>query len=245
MMKKPSPIVLSLLVTVLFLFFSNLAHSQLIINEVMPANGISCLDEDGESSDWIELKNIGNESVNLSDFLISDKRLFADAFRLPDTVIPPGGLFLMWASGKSNNKDVPLTLEARGGFFGMWSWSDTGSYFYDEPFDSVLEATFQVRSIVSDEKHSSIGIIVRDTTDANSRYAGVFVNEDCGNNVHLKPSTNPNVELSWFSSTYIPIEFKFPNCYLRVRYIKDTIYFEASSDSISWPLPIATFFPHG
>jgi len=45
---------------------------DVVINKFLASNQNGLLDEDEESNDWIELKNIGSKAVNLSGWSLSD-----------------------------------------------------------------------------------------------------------------------------------------------------------------------------
>ena len=76
----------------------------LVINEIMAAPRTGLRDEDGELQDWIELKNCGDKTIMLDNFAISDnpERLIKWVF--PEgAVIPPGGYYLVFCSGKNRS----------------------------------------------------------------------------------------------------------------------------------------------
>lgn len=72
-----------------------------VINEVMSSNGELPVDEDGDTSDWLELYNTADTAVSLAGFFISDTESDYFRFALPDTILPPGGFLLVFASGKN------------------------------------------------------------------------------------------------------------------------------------------------
>lgn len=80
-----------------------IVQAQVIINEVMPSNSVTLLDEDGESPDWIELLNLSDQAVNLENFSISDDKSDPQKFLLPNYTLDPGGFFLVYASGKNRS----------------------------------------------------------------------------------------------------------------------------------------------
>lgn len=43
-------------------------HGRFIINEIMPSNHTGLMAQDGELYDWIEIKNISNETTNLAEY---------------------------------------------------------------------------------------------------------------------------------------------------------------------------------
>lgn len=76
------------------------AGATLRINEVMASNGSTIADEDGGYEDWIELANLGTEPLDLDGWGLSDD--YGSPFRwvFPSVTLEPGGLLLLWASGK-------------------------------------------------------------------------------------------------------------------------------------------------
>jgi len=88
-------------------------NSDLIINEFLASNGKTILDESGESSDWIELFNNSNSSIDLGGMYISDKLDEPLKYQIPheqstQTIIPAKSFLLLWAD--ANPKKGPLHL---------------------------------------------------------------------------------------------------------------------------------------
>ena len=70
-------------------------ESPLVINEVVVFNrDIRRLGILGES-DWVELKNVSEEAIELSDYYLSDDKDQRLLFRLPEQTLYPGGFFLL------------------------------------------------------------------------------------------------------------------------------------------------------
>ncbi len=90
-----------LLPTLLILLSSLHGYSQLVINEFMSDNTATIADQDGEFSDWIELYNNGNTTVNLLDYSLSDKNDELNKWKFPNIEIAPGNFLLIFASGKN------------------------------------------------------------------------------------------------------------------------------------------------
>jgi hypothetical protein len=84
------------------------------INELMPDNEGAWVDEAGETDDWIELYNAGDEPLSLAGYRISDTD--ADSHALPAVTIEPGGVILLWADGEPEEGDrhLPFRLSADG-----------------------------------------------------------------------------------------------------------------------------------
>ncbi len=77
------------------------ANSQsIVINEVVADNSMGILDEDGDSSDWIELYNYTNSEINIEGFWLSDDVENLQKWAIPDIQIPSLGFVSIFASGK-------------------------------------------------------------------------------------------------------------------------------------------------
>lgn len=71
-----------------------------MINEVMSDNKAVLQDEDGDYSDWIELKNTSLTSINVNGWYLTDSQTNLTKWALPSTTIQPGGFLIVFASGK-------------------------------------------------------------------------------------------------------------------------------------------------
>ncbi len=65
------------------------------------ANGLD--DEDGDSSDWIELENPNPYSLDLGGLHLTDAASNRTKWRFPSLRIPPGGFLVVFASGKDRS----------------------------------------------------------------------------------------------------------------------------------------------
>lgn len=93
------------------------------INEFMASNATTLADPDGLYSDWIELHNAGDTTVDLSGYWITDDLDNPDQHELPaGTAIPAGGYLILWAdSGASGGDDsLGFALSADGEELGLY-----------------------------------------------------------------------------------------------------------------------------
>lgn len=81
-------------------------RAQVVINEVLPSNAGVNTDEDGDSSDWVELKNLGDEPVDVEGYVLSDDINDLEKWVLPAVEIPAGGYLLIWCSGKDRSVGI-------------------------------------------------------------------------------------------------------------------------------------------
>jgi|GEM_PF-459493 len=106
-----------------------------IINEFMAINNSKYddfqtlsdgewVDENGDSSDWIELLNISDHVVSLNGWYLSIDPDHLKGWELPDISLDPGAFLLIAASGKNrNDPDAQLhtnfQLDGQGGFLAL------------------------------------------------------------------------------------------------------------------------------
>ncbi|MEK9864081.1 MAG: lamin tail domain-containing protein, partial [Verrucomicrobiota bacterium] len=98
-------------------------NGQILISEWMASNGDSSVDEDGDSSDWVEIWNRGNQSVSLENFSLSVDLEDPRQWVFPSVSLQSGQRLLIWASGKDRvDPSLPLhtnfKLNADGGSLG-------------------------------------------------------------------------------------------------------------------------------
>jgi hypothetical protein len=80
--------------------------AQVSINEICSRNASLLIDEDGEASDWIELFNSTEDTINLQGWWLSDDLTELQKWSFPDLVLPPDSFALLFASGKNRKAQV-------------------------------------------------------------------------------------------------------------------------------------------
>ncbi|HJX70835.1 MAG TPA: lamin tail domain-containing protein, partial [Bacteroidales bacterium] len=98
-----------------------LFSQNVVINEIMPLNGSTLADMDGEYSDWIELYNAGDLAVDLSGYGLTDDLMLPFKWTFPSVGMPPQGFLLVFASDK-DRRDMSLNWET------IIDWGDTWKY---------------------------------------------------------------------------------------------------------------------
>ncbi len=92
----------------------------IVINEVMAQNYTGIMAENDSLYDWIEIKNISNETVDLHDYALatlkknkepkdSTDTVKTDKWRMPEMELAPGEIILVFASGR-DRKEVGKEL---------------------------------------------------------------------------------------------------------------------------------------
>lgn len=108
----PLKTIRSLLIIICLLISPQAIHAQsLYISEVMPSNNKTISDDDGDSSDWIELYNPGPDTIHLKGYGLSDTYNHPFKWVFPDISIGQNKYLLIWASGK-NRRDTNSPLHS-------------------------------------------------------------------------------------------------------------------------------------
>ncbi len=102
----------------------------LAINEAMYVNDTFLKQSDGKCYDWVELKNISNNDINLSNYIITDK-LTKMKCKLPDKILKPGELFVLICSSKDKK-------DKTGYYHTNFSLSSSGDGIYIYDLDGIL-----------------------------------------------------------------------------------------------------------
>jgi len=77
-----------------------------IISEFLAVNDTSLVDEDGDDSDWIELRNPTPDPVDLDGWHLTDDAATLEKWTLPAITLDPGEFLVVFASSK--NRTDPL-----------------------------------------------------------------------------------------------------------------------------------------
>lgn len=78
--------------------------SPVVINELMADNERTVTDPQGQDEDWIELRNLSTEEVDLTGYYLSDNPENPRKWPFPaGTKIPGGGYLLVWADEDGND----------------------------------------------------------------------------------------------------------------------------------------------
>lgn len=82
-------------------------ESPVVLNELMASNEKTIADPQGEHDDWIELRNTGEEVIDLSGYFLSDNEEKIRKWSFPKgTTIAPGGFLLVWADEDGKKKGL-------------------------------------------------------------------------------------------------------------------------------------------
>ncbi len=79
----------------------NVDRAALCINEVLYSSLGDLKDSDGDSSDWIELYNFGDENIDLKGYSLADHMGSDERWYFPEMEIKAGEYLVVFASGKN------------------------------------------------------------------------------------------------------------------------------------------------
>ena len=215
-----------------FLFSSVFSlYSQVFISELSPSNGV-VKDKYSQTSDWVEIAT-DSSSVNIANWRISDKPDFNSAFTLPERWITSGSPLLLFASGNHNDSEVIHELTGAGSWIGRWSSWERNTFNYTQ-LSKNASLTVRINSIQHDSTPVEAVLMIRENLSENSRYIGIAVQSNGICVKHVKPSTNPNSDGLFFRLENCPIDVNFPDCYLRLEKVNDSIMLSVSRDGFYW-----------
>lgn len=75
--------------------------AHLVISEFMADNESTLVDDDGDSSDWIEIHNPTAGAISLAGYFLTDEKSDPTKWAFPDVMLPAGRYLIVWASGKN------------------------------------------------------------------------------------------------------------------------------------------------
>lgn len=96
----------------------------------MSSNTISVYDEDGDTPDWIEIKNTGTAAVNLEGVILTDSANVDTPWSFPSMTLGAGQHLLVFASAK-DRREPPMTYET------IIDWGDSWRYVVPDGSTSV------------------------------------------------------------------------------------------------------------
>ena len=92
------------LIIAAFALLSVPAHSEFVITEFLASNsGASITDEDGDASDWIEIRNTGGATASLAGYRLTDDETDLSQWTFPAVNVPAGGYLVVFASSKDRS----------------------------------------------------------------------------------------------------------------------------------------------
>ncbi|PYM11903.1 MAG: hypothetical protein DME18_12735 [Verrucomicrobia bacterium] len=102
----------------------NASPPGVMISEFMADNKKTIHDEDGDSSDWIEIFNAASGDVNLAGWALSDDPKNLVEWRFPNVTLPANSYLLVFASGKDRTNatgelHTGFQLSSGGGFLAL------------------------------------------------------------------------------------------------------------------------------
>ena len=112
------------LLLLLALFITVPLRADVVITEFVASNQTGLLDEDGATSDWIELYNDGTTPVNLSGWRLTDSATNPTKWIFPAVTIDPKGFLIVFASNKNravatSQLHTNFKLASSGGYLAL------------------------------------------------------------------------------------------------------------------------------
>ncbi len=110
---------------------SSITAAQPVINEVMPLNSSTVMDDDGDYSDWIEIYNPGGTDISLGGYGLTDDSTEPYKWVFPDYTLDAGEFLLVFASDKDRTV-FPSHWETVIDMGGEWRYATGSSLISDD-----------------------------------------------------------------------------------------------------------------
>ncbi len=115
--------------------YPHAAYSGIVFNEIMAKNVAVIADPQGEYDDWIELKNISEQTIRLAGMYLSDSPDNPLKWQFPDgTEIEPGEYLLVWADedgGDEPGLHANFKLSSKGETIWLFDTIENGHALLD------------------------------------------------------------------------------------------------------------------
>ena len=100
-------------------------QNTLVVNEILASNKTDRADGDGDYSDWVEIYNAGNASVDIAGYTLTDNSDLPQMWTFPAATLSPGEFLLVFASGKNRGSagselHTNFKLGSAGEFIGLY-----------------------------------------------------------------------------------------------------------------------------
>ena len=69
---------------------SSISSAELIISEFLARNETGLVDEDGQVADWIEIANVGSDTISLEGWTLTDNLNRLRKWKFPAEALVPG-----------------------------------------------------------------------------------------------------------------------------------------------------------
>ncbi len=117
-------VILLFILLILFSFFKSFSAEKLIISEFMAINSNNIQDEDKEFSDWIEIQNIGETTINMKGFCLTDNPQSLTKWKFPEVKLAAGNYLVVFTSEKNRtdptkNLHTNFKLSGSGEFLAL------------------------------------------------------------------------------------------------------------------------------
>lgn len=143
-----------------------LLASDLLITELMASNGgflvhdpderepVRFLDGDGNSSDWLEIQNVGDTDMDLVGYRLTDDLETPDKWTFPSKVLAPGEYLVVFASGQ----EVDDYVDPDGNLHTNFRLSAGGEYLAFSAPDGTIVSEFGEEGFPPQLRNVSFGM---------------------------------------------------------------------------------------
>lgn len=206
------------------------AEDKVLITEFMASNASALADDDGDYSDWLELYNAGEETIDLKGWFLTDKSDNLQKWEIPAMMIHPNEYLLIFASEKNRTNPAQILhtnfkLSASGEFLAIVKPDGiTISHAFDPAYpiqqEDISYGLYQGQALFFDEPTPGAENVLGNLVQAPqfSHIRGFYDNAfevslaGIGNGIiyYTTDGTRPNAQTGTLYSAPIPITTTTP-----------------------------------
>lgn len=209
------------------------SRADLLISEFMASNKKGITDEDGDHSDWIEIKNTATAAADLSGWSLTDELANPRKWLFPAVTIPANGQIVVFASGKDRaaagqNLHTNFSLSVSGEYLALVRPDNTVATAFDPAFPAQYpDVSYGLSTNVLEEtwvrESSALKAMVPSDTSLIPQWRGTGF-DDSGWAAgtfgvgYLNSGTNPEISINFGSSSATPMSGNARHSYIRVPF---------------------------
>ncbi|MES2706045.1 MAG: lamin tail domain-containing protein [Verrucomicrobiota bacterium] len=208
-------------------------RADLVISEFMASNKKSVTDEDGDHSDWIEIKNTSATAADLTGWSLTDEAVNPRKWLFPAVSIPANSQIVVFASGKDRaaagqNPHTNFSLAIGGEYLALVRPDSTASTEWAPAFPlQYVDTSYGLSTNVLEEtwvrESSSLKAFVPADTALIPQWRGAGFNDTAWTSGtfgvgYVNSGTNPEINVNFGSASATPMSGTGRHSYIRVPF---------------------------
>lgn len=215
------------------LCFPPVLRADLVISEFLASNKKGITDENGDHSDWIEIKNTAAVPADLSGWSLTDEAPLPRKWLFPAVTVPANGQIVVFASGKNRavagqNLHTNFSLSATGEYLALIRPDATAASEWAPAYPAqYADTSYGLSTNVLEETWLRESSPLKATVPADSslipQWRGAAFNDSAWTAGtfgvgYLNSGANPDININFGSASATPMSGTGRHSYIRVPF---------------------------